>query len=173
MKLQGQVMWYNAERQVKVEKSELTAELTNQGFIMYTASTIKLEQGCQGRTSLYYLWLVRLKLFPFLHQLSSVVEDPSVCGYSAWLWNIFYPPIFFYFNAEWALLWSENFAIHGLGYKIPLSTVSISVCACVRIIESRLPSIWQFKGKLIQQHCMRFHQWLCCLQCLTFTQCSQ
>ncbi len=157
------------QRQVKVKKSQFTAELTNHGFIVYTASTIWLEQGCQGRTSLYYLWLARLKLFPFLHQLSSVAEDPSVCGYSAWLWNIFYPPLFFYFNTEWASLWSENFWIHALGYKIPFSTVS----TCVLITESRLPSIWQFEGKLILQHCMRFHQWLCCLPRLTFTQCIQ
>lgn len=160
-------------RQVKVEKSQLTAELTNHGFIAYTASTIWLEQGCQGRTSLYYLWLVRLKWFPFLHQLSSVVKDPSVCGYSAWLWNIFYPLPFFYFNTEWALLWSENFRIHALGYKIPFSTVSICVRLCVLITESRLPSIWQFHGKLVQQLCMRFHQWLCCLPRLAFTQCIQ
>lgn len=26
-------------------------------------------------------------------QLGSMVEHPSVCCYSAWLWNLFFPPL--------------------------------------------------------------------------------
>lgn len=50
--------------------------------------------------SLYYLWLVGLKSFPFFfHQLGSLLEDASVCSCISWLRFPFSPPLSFYFNA--------------------------------------------------------------------------
>lgn len=159
----GTMQW-----RVKVENSEPTVDLTNREFRMDMVSTIT---GCQGRTRLYYLWLVRLKLFPLLHQLGSLVEDPCVCGHGAWIWNTF-PSLLFYFKAECALLRSENFSKQCSGSEktIHSGPLSLSLPFSVRtlITESRFPSIWQSERKIVQWHCMSFQQWLWCLPCLTF-----
>lgn len=54
-----------------------------------------------------------------------------------------------------------------LGYEIPSCK---HFCVWVRwVVERRPSSISQFEGKVVQQHCVRFHRWLCCLPFSTFT----
>lgn len=76
-----------------------------------------------------------------------------------------------------ALCYSFILMLNGLRYDLRISRSMLEVIQhhsvqrayqCVLITVSRLLSIWQREGELIQQHCMRFHQWLCCLPCMTF-----
>lgn len=81
---------------VKVKNSSPTAGLPSQDFMMYTVRSITRVSG----GSLYFLWLVGLKSFPFFfHQLGSLLEDASVCSCISWLRFPFSPPLSFYFNA--------------------------------------------------------------------------
>lgn len=121
------------------EISQPTAEFTNRGVCDVHGKYYYRGVGERGGTSLHYLWLVRLKLFPFPHQLGSLVEDPSVCGYSAWLRNAFYPLLFFYYDAEWASIKGALKAMFWIRktpfIKVVLSPPtppSVCVCMCVR-----------------------------------------
>lgn len=116
-----------------------------------------------GGTRLHYLWLVQLKLFPFPHQLGSLVKEPSVCGYSAWLRSTENAGLFFYYNSEWASIKGALKAMFWIR-KTPFIKVILSLCVCL----CTSVSIWQIEGKAVQQQCMTFHQWLCSLLCLTF-----
>lgn len=132
------------------------------GFVMCTVSTITaVSRG--GGTCPHYLWFVQLKLFPFPHQLGSLVKEPSVCGYSAWLRSTENAGLFFYYNAEWASIKGALKTMFWIR-KTPFIKVLLSLCVCL----CTSVSIWQIEGKAVQQQCMTFHQWLCSLLCLTF-----